>query len=167
ADDPAAQAALWREIAPFPSDRRGGGAEAAGIALAAHRRGVATRLHVTRDRAIVGEAGAPSASSRAAALVAGDWRRQATDLAIPTTELPLMLEALERTLAGGGLAIVNFGARRGRWLLVHGCDGHDLAAIDPEARGDPATTVALASGLAPGPGFAVAREAALLERVRP
>ena len=85
AGDPAAQGALWREIAPFPQAAPGGGAVAEGIALAARRRGVSARLHVAPARAIVRGSGGPFPSSRAAALVAGDWRRQAADLSIPTT----------------------------------------------------------------------------------
>ena len=78
-----------------------------------------------------------------------------------------MLEALERSLAAGGFALARLAASRGRWSLVHGCDGHSLRTIDPEARGAMDIEVELAGGAAPGPGHVVAREAVILERAAP
>ena len=128
---------LWREATTIYMTTGIGGSAPEGLALAAHRRGLAATLHRTGTGcSFVGNV-RNAEKLNILSRVEADFEAKLTESAVPVVEAPLDAASLRALVARGGMAIVlisqyrMYGERVPHWVLVHGADDDFFYIHDP------------------------------------
>ncbi|MQX36220.1 GNAT family N-acetyltransferase/peptidase C39 family protein [Roseospira navarrensis] len=144
---------LWREATTIFMAAGHGGCEPFGLALAAARRGVSVRIHVSRPPPYFLDSVRDPDKREIMALTQVDFREQAEAAGLPVTESALSMEDLRAALDAGRVAVLlvshyrMLGTRTPHWVLAFGHDGRRVFVHDPWVEPDDLETPLAAADL--------------------
>jgi ribosomal protein S18 acetylase RimI-like enzyme len=142
APEPAFEFQLWRDATTIFLASGTGGCEVYGLAVTLKRRGLAPEIHVSRAGPYFLETVNSADKRRVMEVTQAEFRRQASDLDIPTRLTPVGESALMQAFDTGKVAIVLIsgyqmnGRGQPHWVFAFGREGRHILLHDPAANRD-------------------------------
>jgi ribosomal protein S18 acetylase RimI-like enzyme len=142
APGPAFEFQLWRDATTIFLASGTGGCEVYGLAVTLKRRGLAPEIHVSRAGPYFLETVNSADKRRVMEVTQAEFRRQASDLGIPTHLTPVGESALMQAFDAGKVAIVLIsgyqmnGRGQPHWVFAFGREGRHILLHDPAANRD-------------------------------
>ena len=142
APEPAFEFQLWRDATTIFLASGTGGCEVYGLAVTLKRRGLAPEIHVSRAGPYFLETVNSADKRRVMEVTQAEFRRQASDLGIPTHLTPVGESALMQAFDAGKVAIVLIsgyqmnGRGQPHWVFAFGREGRHILPHDPAANRD-------------------------------
>ena len=139
APSPACEFQLWREATTIFMGVGPGGCDPYGIALALHRRGLRSEVHVSSGGPYFLESAQSADKRRVMRVTQLEFQREAKAQGIATHPTPVNESALMRAFDAGSVAIVLVSGYhmvpRGKphWIFAFGRDGRHVLVHDPAA----------------------------------
>lgn len=131
------EVALWREATTVFGLTGPGGCDPYGVALAARKRGFATRLFMSTEEPVLLDRGNTEAKRDLMRFVQADFKTQAIEAGIAIEQRAFAIEEIAEAVAGGAIAILlidqmeTHGHHAPHWVVAHHLDDGVFFVNDP------------------------------------